>query len=100
MFSFFNSPIKAEDCQDPVTHQIMSNPVTLGCNHTFDSAHLHDHVDKGNLHCPIDNRWINPWDMKYNYKVAKKIKNFTENNPQAFQGNTIKPQNSNLTDLR
>lgn len=100
MFTFLNSSIKAEDCRDPVTHKLMSNPVTLGCNHTFDSDHLHKHVDEGGLYCPIDNRWIDPWKMRYNQGLAKRIQNFTQKNPQIFEGETLKPQNSSLTDLR
>ncbi|XP_024133735.1 E3 ubiquitin-protein ligase rnf168 [Oryzias melastigma] len=58
-------PLSPEDCRCPVCLEILVEPVTLPCAHTFCKSCFLESVDKATLCCPLCRKRVSTWARQH-----------------------------------
>lgn len=84
----------------PITHEIMGNPVKLGCGHSFDKAALEKWFLEGQKTCPVGRQEVNSDEMTYNEELAEKIHSYVQSHPEHLEGEVLPEKNTDLSSVK
>lgn len=70
---------------DPMTHEVMRDPVTLEDGHSYDKASIQEWFRRGNHTSPITNLTVNCTTMIPNVTLKKAIEEMTEVHPTDYK---------------
>ncbi|MFT4552240.1 MAG: hypothetical protein ACI9S8_000865 [Chlamydiales bacterium] len=81
----------------PITHDIMSNPIRLGCGHNFEKEAIAHWFDLGHKDCPCGRREVNPEEITYNEELAIKIHKYVTLHPEIMEGDELQSTDRDLS---
>lgn len=83
--------------QCPITHDIMSNPVRLGCGHNFEKEAIAHWFELGHKICPCGRREVDPEQITYNERLAAKIKKYVNEHPEILEESPLQKPDKDLS---
>lgn len=74
---------------DPFSDKIMSNPIRLGCGHSFEGKSIQQWFHLGYQACPIDEKKVLSHQITYNEPLNQKIRSFIAKHPECLHGSCL-----------